>query len=222
MKDKERARLIARALLDAQAYLVQIIPGQLRETKPVQDYDSLVKRDKGKGKYEFLDLAVENIKGFANFFRASKHFRLALQESEGFFSDLESLVARNITKRASVQLQNKTAKHLCRLLHTLSLFEDSQHWTIDNGRLRIHAAAIRLLLLDGVTEGFLQGWKDLGGPSRAGIGPHWAAAGKCASISRRPKRASWISTGKYGMQGTRAPRESCVKTGWRGVKEQWT
>ncbi|GAQ90613.1 hypothetical protein KFL_006620080 [Klebsormidium nitens] len=171
VKERERARPVAEALLDAQAYLLHMIPGQLRETKPVQDSELLVKREKGKGRYEFLDLALENIKGFANFFRASKHFRQALQQSETFFPDLESLVSRNITKRASAHLQEKAAKHVSRLLHIFSQFEDCQHWTIDSGRLRIHAAAARLLRLDGVTEGFVKGWKKLGGPSSAGSVP---------------------------------------------------
>ncbi|GAQ80421.1 hypothetical protein KFL_000530470 [Klebsormidium nitens] len=148
-KDKQRARSLLKALLEAQAYLLHIIRGQLREGKPNQEFEEMVKRDKGKGRHEFLELALENIKAFASFISASKHFRLALQQSDCFFRDLESLVARNITKRASAQLQQKAVKNLCRLLHSLCRFGDTKDWAINSGLVRIHAAVTRLMALDG-------------------------------------------------------------------------
>lgn len=151
VREEHKTRLIARALLDSITNLMNVIPDQLRGRRYIPDH--LLEDPSGEGENcIYLDLALENIRGFVNFSRASKTFRLALKELNGLFPALESLVAREITELASADVLKKAVKYLYRLMNTFSLFEDTQDWALDKGMMRIHAATQRLLGMEGVIE----------------------------------------------------------------------
>ncbi|GAQ88460.1 hypothetical protein KFL_004300110 [Klebsormidium nitens] len=151
VREEHKTRVIARALLDSHTILMNVVPDQLRGKRYIPDH--LVEDPSGEGeRYKYLNLAVENVRGFVNFSRASRTFRLVLQELDGLFPALESLVAREITELASTDILRKTVKYMHRLMDTFALFEDSQQWALDKGMIRIHAAIQRLLGMEGVIE----------------------------------------------------------------------
>lgn len=183
VKEKLKARTLAKALLEAQAHLLREV--QLQVGKKGSAPDQLIgsKKRGEEEKLSYLNLAVENVKGFANFSYASKTFRLALQASEDFFPGLASLLDHEITKHSSAQLLVKTFKYFFDLLRGFITFEDSQNWALDKGAIRIYAELTRLLSISGVTERFvedLQAAADIvsgPGPASRDMRKHFAALG---------------------------------------------
>ncbi|GAQ85132.1 hypothetical protein KFL_002200170 [Klebsormidium nitens] len=157
--EKQKARLLVKAFMEAQAYLLERMPDQLRGKKCIPE-KYLGRQKDGDQKHVFLNLALENVKGFASFSFASKTFRLALQKAgfKGFFPSLESLLSREIFKQASLQLVEKALKHYSGLMRSFCLFEKSQNWAFNHGMIRVQASLARLVSLDGATERLIDPW----------------------------------------------------------------
>lgn len=152
MKDKQKIRPIARALMNAQKYLLRHIPRQLSGRRCIPEH-LMADPKGGKETYVYFELAFQTVRAFDNLSRASKSFRLALQELEAFFPSLEKLVSRDITSPASLDVLHNALTNVHSLMRTLAFSEDIQQWSFDQGIVRIQAAITRILIAKGVFTG---------------------------------------------------------------------
>lgn len=93
----------------------------------------------------WLDWILSSLRGIIHFARVSKFFRRSLQESgQDLFPNLEQLLSKDFEKLLPEHRATASLTEINQLVHIFCLFEDSQHWALEQGLIRIEVALIRL------------------------------------------------------------------------------